>query len=165
MIRLRRSPANIPAALSVLPAARNLTRFSRARKPTQGVPTILRAPAPPYFVLVNLEQIFLFKSLDRPVYSADRLASAVTMVLVARNEERPSESATRLKSTGRTLEKCCTLIRYDIQCVLKKIYELTADENLRTIAAQLIDLEEEMKYEKTYATVWRSSASFSGCTK
>jgi len=64
-----------------------------------------------------------------------------------------------------TSEKNVTLIRYDIQCVFKKIYEVTADENLRTIAEQFINLEEDAKYKKKYASVWRSPAPSSGCTK
>ena len=57
-----------------------------------------------------------------------------------------------------TVEKNCTLIRCDIQCVFKKIYEVTADENLRSAAEQLISLEDDAKYRKKYATVWRSAA-------
>jgi hypothetical protein len=64
-----------------------------------------------------------------------------------------------------TLEKNCTLIRYDIQCVFKKIYEATADENLRSTAEQLINLEGDTKYKKKYATVWRSAAPLSGSAK
>ena len=62
-------------------------------------------------------------------------------------------------------EKNCTLVRYDIQCVFKKIHDVTADENLRTIAEQLINLEEDTKYKKKYATVWRSAAPLSGRAK
>ena len=37
----------------------------------------------------------------------------------------------------------CTLIPVYIQCVLKKIYEATGDETLRSIAEQLISLERD----------------------
>jgi hypothetical protein len=60
-------------------------------------------------------------------------------------------------------EKNCTLIRYDIQCVFKKIYEETGDEHLRSTAEQLISLEEDRKYKKKYGTVWRSVAPLRGC--
>jgi hypothetical protein len=63
------------------------------------------------------------------------------------------------------VEKNCTLIRFDIQGVFKKIYEVTADESLRSTAEQLISLEEDAKYRKKYATVWRSAAPLRGRTR
>lgn len=63
-----------------------------------------------------------------------------------------------------TAEKNRTLIRYDIQCVFKKIYEFTGDESLRSTAEQLIALEEDGKYKKKYGTVWRSAAPLHGST-
>jgi len=62
-------------------------------------------------------------------------------------------------------EKNCTLIRYDIEFVFKKIYEMTSDESLRSIAEQLISLEENAKYKKKYGTVWSSAAPLSACTE
>jgi hypothetical protein len=60
-------------------------------------------------------------------------------------------------------EKNCKLIRYDIQCVLKRIYEHFGDEELRSIAERLINEEEDPKYRKKYSTVWRSSVSQRTC--
>jgi hypothetical protein len=48
-----------------------------------------------------------------------------------------------------TSEKNYTLIRYDIQCVFKKIYDLTGDQQLRAKAEDLIKLEEDPKYRKS----------------
>jgi len=56
-------------------------------------------------------------------------------------------------------EKNCTLIRYDIQCVLKRIYDAVGDESLRSTAAVLMKLEEDPKYKKKHATVWRSAST------
>lgn len=58
-------------------------------------------------------------------------------------------------------EKNSTLIRYDIQCVFKKIYEISGDEELRIKAQKLIDLEEDARYRRKYATVWRGTAPLS----
>jgi hypothetical protein len=55
-------------------------------------------------------------------------------------------------------EKNCTLIRYDILETLRRIYDLTADETLRTTATVLIDTEPDTKYRKKYATLWRKKA-------
>jgi len=50
----------------------------------------------------------------------------------------------------------CTLIRYDILVVLRRVYDaVDGDEHLRSIAEQLIATEEDAKYRKKYATVWR----------
>ncbi len=63
-----------------------------------------------------------------------------------------------------TAEKNCTLIRYDIQCVFKKIYEFTGDESVRSTAEQLIVLEKDAKYKKKYGTVWRAMTALHGST-
>lgn len=52
-------------------------------------------------------------------------------------------------------EKNCTLIRFDIIQGFKKLYEETGDEKLREKALQLIETEEDGKYRKKYAGVWR----------
>jgi len=52
-------------------------------------------------------------------------------------------------------EKNCTLIRYDIIESLRKIYDETADEKIHQRALDLIDTEEDIKYRKKYATLWK----------
>jgi hypothetical protein len=54
-------------------------------------------------------------------------------------------------------EKNSTLIRYDIQCVLRRIYDLTGDERVRSTGEELMKLEQDTKYKKKYATAWRSA--------
>jgi hypothetical protein len=52
-------------------------------------------------------------------------------------------------------EKNCTLIRYDIIQSLRNLYEEVKDENVRTKALELIETEEDLKYRKKYASLWR----------
>jgi len=52
-------------------------------------------------------------------------------------------------------EKNCTLIRYDILVVLRRVYDLTGDEQIRALAQQLIATEDDLKYRKKYTTVWK----------
>ena len=52
-------------------------------------------------------------------------------------------------------EKNCTLIRYDILVVLRRVYDVAKDEHIRSTAERLIAMEEDPKYRKKYATVWR----------
>ena len=53
-------------------------------------------------------------------------------------------------------EKNCTLIRYDIIQDLKNLYDEVKDEKIKTKALALIETEEDLKYRKKYASVWRT---------
>lgn len=53
-------------------------------------------------------------------------------------------------------EKNVTLIRYDIIQDLRNLFDEVHDESIREKALQLIEMEEDGKYRKKYATVWRA---------
>src|SRR3989304_1340335 len=52
-------------------------------------------------------------------------------------------------------EKNCTLIRYDILQSLRNVYNAVKDEKIREKAMELIETEEDLKYRKKYASLWR----------
>jgi hypothetical protein len=52
-------------------------------------------------------------------------------------------------------EKNCTLIRYDIIVNLRNLYNATTSNEIKEKALELIDLEQDLKYKKKYATVWK----------
>jgi hypothetical protein len=52
-------------------------------------------------------------------------------------------------------EKNCTLIRFDIIQSLRKLYDQEYDETVKQKALDLIETEEDLKYRKKYAAVWR----------
>ena len=52
-------------------------------------------------------------------------------------------------------EKNCTLIRYDILQSLRNIYDVVKDEKIKEKALELIETEEDAKYRKKYATLWK----------
>lgn len=52
-------------------------------------------------------------------------------------------------------EKNCTLIRYDIIQDLRNLYNEVKDETIRKKALELIETEEDLKYKKKYASVWK----------
>jgi hypothetical protein len=52
-------------------------------------------------------------------------------------------------------EKNCTLIRYDIIQDLKNLYDELGDETIRVKALAWIEREEDLKYRKKYAGVWK----------
>jgi len=52
-------------------------------------------------------------------------------------------------------EKNCTLIRYDILQSFRNVYDAVKDEKIREKALELIETEQDLKYRKKYATLWR----------
>ncbi len=52
-------------------------------------------------------------------------------------------------------EKNCTLIRYDILAALRRVYDVAGGAEIRSTAESLMSLEEDPKYRKKYATLWR----------
>ncbi|PIC98828.1 MULTISPECIES: hypothetical protein [unclassified Sporosarcina] len=57
--------------------------------------------------------------------------------------------------TNGTDEKNYTLIRYDIIESLRKLYDEIKDEQVKKLALDLIEKEEDKKYKKKYASVWK----------
>ncbi|MFN8375614.1 MAG: hypothetical protein U0694_22425 [Anaerolineae bacterium] len=52
-------------------------------------------------------------------------------------------------------EKNCTLIRYDIAQSLRSVYDVVKDEKIRSLALALIESEDDLKYRKKYAGLWK----------
>jgi hypothetical protein len=52
-------------------------------------------------------------------------------------------------------EKNCTLIRFDIIQCLRNVYEIQKEENVRQKALELIETEDDLKYRKKYASLWK----------
>ncbi|WP_010648727.1 hypothetical protein [Oceanobacillus massiliensis] len=53
-------------------------------------------------------------------------------------------------------EKNTTLIRFDIIQALRNLYDVQADGSIKQLALDLIELEEDPKYQKKYAKVWKN---------
>ena len=53
-------------------------------------------------------------------------------------------------------EKNTTLIRYDIVQCLRNLYDAVKDEKIKAKALELIEAEEDAKYRKKYANLWRT---------
>jgi hypothetical protein len=54
-------------------------------------------------------------------------------------------------------EKNCTLIRYDIIQVYRRLYDKVKDEKVKQRALELIETEKDVKYRKKYAGLWRNA--------
>ncbi|HVH13710.1 MAG TPA: hypothetical protein VM759_11690 [Longimicrobium sp.] len=55
-------------------------------------------------------------------------------------------------------EKNCTLIRFDIVQVLRRMYDAAPDDGISRTARELIETEPDPKYRKKYAGVWKGVA-------
>jgi len=54
-------------------------------------------------------------------------------------------------------KKNTTLIRYDILQSMRNVYNVVKDEKIKEKALELIELEEDLKYRRKYASLWRGS--------
>lgn len=52
-------------------------------------------------------------------------------------------------------EKNCTLIRYDIMVVFRKMFDQMGDEKIKSSALALIETEDDEKYRNKYLGVWK----------
>jgi len=52
-------------------------------------------------------------------------------------------------------EKNCTLIRYDILQSMRNVYDTVKDEKIKAKVLELIETEEDLKYRKKYASLWK----------
>jgi hypothetical protein len=52
-------------------------------------------------------------------------------------------------------EKNCTLIRYDIIQVFRKIYDQVHDGKIKDVSFALIETEDDPKYRKKYSGLWK----------
>ena len=52
-------------------------------------------------------------------------------------------------------EKNCTLIRYDILQSMRNVYDVVRDEKIKEKALELLETEDDLKYRKKYASLWK----------
>lgn len=73
------------------------------------------------------------------------------------NDELKEEILHRLGDRFRecSTEKNCTLIRYDILVVFRKMYDHVQDKKIKAVAVNLIESEEDPRYKKKYMGVWK----------
>jgi hypothetical protein len=72
------------------------------------------------------------------------------MLLLTALEERFHDCVTH---------KNWSLIRYDIIKCLRDLYDSVPDDDVRLLAFRLVDSETDLKYQKKYASLWRSEAA------
>ena len=69
-----------------------------------------------------------------------------------------------VKALTKRFEDCvthknCTLIRYDILKCLRDLFDAAGGSEIRELAERLIETEQDLKYRKKYAALWRPQAA------
>lgn len=116
----------------------NLAKSDSKERMLRDLPALLKVTKDERFVTAR----HCLQSLWKIGVVGEALRNALLKGLAARFQECAAE-------------KNCTLIRYDILVVLRRVYDVAKDEHIRSTAERLIAMEEDPKYRKKYATVWR----------
>jgi hypothetical protein len=119
----------------------NLAKSDPERRIARDLPKLFKVAADPMFVTARHSLLCTWKIavIDHEL-----------CVLVMRR------LAQRFRKCG--TEKNSTLVRFDIQAVMRRIFDATGDQDIRSQGRKLIELEEDPKYRKKYATAWRGTA-------
>jgi hypothetical protein len=92
---------------------------------------------------------------ERFVTARHCLLSLWKIGLVGKKQQKKVVDGLARRFSECVAEKNCTLIRYDIIQGLRKLYDEVKDEKIKEKALELIETEEDLKYRKKYASLWR----------
>jgi hypothetical protein len=100
---------------------------------------------PALFDVVNDDRFVTARHALQAMWKVGCVSEKHHDLLVAALEKRFSDCVTH---------KNCTLIRYDIIECLRNLFDAVGNEEIRTRAKALIELESHPKYKKKYLTLW-----------
>jgi len=92
---------------------------------------------------------------DEKIVPARHTLQSIWKVGVEKKMQETVVAALANRFTDCMTEKNWTLIRYDIIQDLRNLYEEVKDEKIKEKALELIETEEDAKYKKKYASVWK----------
>jgi hypothetical protein len=121
-------------------AAQVLCNFAKS-DPSQR----MRRDFPALFDVVTDERFVTARHALQAIWKVGCVGKTHQDMLVTALENRFSDCITH---------KNCTLIRYDIIECLRRLFDAVRDEEIRTRAKALIELESDPKYKKKYSTLW-----------
>lgn len=113
------------------------------------------AKSDPERAMESIERVMEVTKDERFVTARHSLQSLWKVAIASEALEK--EIVTRLvnRFNDCNIEKNCTLIRYDILEVFRKIFDTTKDEKLKNKSLNLIETETDPKYKKKYMALWR----------
>jgi hypothetical protein len=95
---------------------------------------------------------------DKKFVTARHTLQAIWRIALAGPEQKEivlQQLSDRYKNCGD--EKNYTLIRFDIIQGLRNLYDETKEEDVKQLGLELIEREEDEKYKKKYAGLWKKS--------
>ncbi len=115
------------------------------------------AKSDPERALESLDRIMKITHDERFVTARHTLQSLWKVAIASEKLEKEIVEQLTIRFNDCTVEKNCTLLRYDILEVFKKIYDNTRDEKLKSKSIDLIDTETDPKYKKKYMGLWKDT--------
>ena len=106
-------------------------------------------------ILKDFDKLLSVTKDERFVTARHCLQSLWKVGVVGRKQQQIYMAGLEHRFRECITEKNCTLIRYDILQSMHNVYDTVKDEKIRAKARELIELEEDPKYRKKYASLWR----------
>lgn len=111
---------------------------------------------PQYRMLKNFDDLLAVTKDERFVTARHCLQSLWKIGVVGKSQREIVLAGLERRFRDCAQEKNCTLIRYDIVQNFRNIYDSVPDDKISQQAERLIESEDDLKYRKKYARLWRS---------
>jgi hypothetical protein len=108
-------------------------------------------------ILSDFETLFAITRDERFVTARHGLQALWKIGVVGKPQQEMLLSALENRFRDCSTEKNCTLIRYDILKMVRKVFDVAGDEGIKVMALRLIESEADLKYRKKYGTLWKSN--------
>ena len=106
-------------------------------------------------ILKDFDKLLVVTKDERFVTARHCLQSLWKVGVVGKKQQQIYMEGLERRFRECATEKNCTLIRYDILQSMRNVYDTVKDEKIRGKAHELIEIEEDPKYRKKYASLWR----------
>ena len=106
-------------------------------------------------MLNGLDQLLVVTKDEKFVTARHSLQSLWRVAVVSEDLKKKVADNLSKRFDECITEKNCTLIRYDILEVFRKIYDQVHDDKLKDTALALIQKEDNLKYRKKYTGLWK----------
>ena len=106
-------------------------------------------------ILKDFDKLLAVTKDERFVTARHCLQSLWKVAVVGKKQQKTYMDGLERRFQECITEKNCTLIRYDILQSMRNVYDAVKDEKIKAKALELIETEEDLKYRKKYATLWK----------
>lgn len=106
-------------------------------------------------MLKDFDQLMIVTKDEKFVTARHSLQSLWKVAVVNEALKKKVEDNLSKRFDECSTEKNCTLVRYDILEVFRKIYDQVNDDRLKDRALTLIGKEDDVKYRKKYTGLWK----------